>query len=114
MNDYPLTTVVNYPTADWTPANLTCLKTENFSFTLGRNLDLARQAIESGYAAKFTPSQRSHLVGISDTLAPWLKETAIATGDGLESVVLFALDQFCLIGYPLPMPGGARRSTQQG
>lgn len=114
VNDYPLTTVVNYPTGDWTPANLTCLKTENFSFTLGRNLDMARQAIEGGFAANFTPSKRSHLVGISDALAPWLKETAIATGDGLESVVLFALDQFCLIGYPLPMPGGARRSLQQG
>ncbi len=114
VNDFPLTSVVNYPTGDWTPANLTCLKTENFSFTLGRNLNMARQAIESGFAANFAPSQRSHLVGISDALSPWLKETEIATGDGLESVVLFALDQFCLIGYPLPMPGGARRSTQQG
>jgi hypothetical protein len=29
-------------------------------------------------------------------------------------VVLFALDQFCLVGYPAPLPDGARRSTFQG
>jgi hypothetical protein len=28
--------------------------------------------------------------------------------------VLFALDQFCLIGYPLPLDRGARRSQYMG
>jgi hypothetical protein len=28
--------------------------------------------------------------------------------------VLFALDQLCLVGYPIPLPEGARRSWYQG
>jgi hypothetical protein len=31
-----------------------------------------------------------------------MKEVDLAQGEGVESVVLFALDQFCLIGYRLP------------
>ncbi len=114
VNNYALTQVINYPTGDWTPANLTCLKTENFGFTLGRNLDLVRAAIEGGYAAAFPPAQRSHLVGISDASTPWLKESEIALGDALESVVLFALDQYCLIGYSTPLAAPPRRSLQLG
>ncbi len=114
VNNFALTQVVNYPAGDWTPANLTCLKTENFGFTAARNLDLARGAIEQGYAAAFPPGQRSHLVGISDASTPWLKEAVIAAGDALESVVLFALDQFCLVGYAAPLSMGSRRAVQQG
>ncbi len=33
--------VINYPTGDWTPANLNCLKTESFTYTGERNLDLS-------------------------------------------------------------------------
>jgi hypothetical protein len=29
-------------------------------------------------------------------------------------VVLFAIDQFCLIGYDVPLPGGLRRSFRTG
>ncbi len=114
VNNYSLTQAINYPQSDWTPGNLTCLKTENFGFTLGRNLDLARTAIQGGYAASFGTSQRSHLVGISDASTPWLKESAIAAGEALESIVLFALDQYCLIGYEAPLAGAPRRSMQQG
>jgi hypothetical protein len=114
VNNYALTQVINYPTNDWTPVNLTCLKTENFGFTLGRNLDLARTAIQGGYATAFPPAQRSHLVGISDASTSWLKESEIALGDALESVVLFALDQYCLIGYPAPLAAPPRRSVQLG
>jgi hypothetical protein len=32
----------------------------------------------------------------------------------MESVVLFALDQFCLIGYPAPLAQGLRRSLFMG
>jgi hypothetical protein len=35
-------------------------------------------------------------------------------GVGVESVVLFALDQFCLIGYGLPLRDGARRALFMG
>jgi hypothetical protein len=38
----------------------------------------------------------------------------MAAGEQLDSVVLFALDQFCLIGYPLPLESGARRSQYMG
>jgi hypothetical protein len=53
-------------------------------------------------------------VGISDPIAPWMKEVGMARGEGVESVVLFALDQFCLIGYATPANGGGRRSISLG
>ena len=62
----------------------------------------------------FPAAQRSHLVGIGDPTTAWLKEAQSAVGKGFESVVLFALDQFCLIGYELPLPAGLRRSVQGG
>ena len=62
----------------------------------------------------FPPSQCSHLVGIGDYTTPWAKEQRLALGESLESVVLFALDQFCLIGYGLPLGRGARRAVFLG
>ena len=57
----------------------------------------------------FPGSKASHLVGISGATTAWQKEAAMATGAGLESVVLFALDQYCLIGYqPQSWNPGAR------
>lgn len=114
VNDYPLTRVVNYPNSDWTPANLNCLKTESFTYTYGRNLDLSLQSMNSVNSLGFTPSQRSHLVGVSDPTTAWLKEIRLAEGNGFESVVLFALDQLCLVGYSLPLSRGARRSVRLG
>jgi hypothetical protein len=38
----------------------------------------------------------------------------MATGEQLDSIVLFALDQFCLIGYTLPLERAARRSRYMG
>ncbi|HLK19470.1 MAG TPA: hypothetical protein VKT81_10950 [Bryobacteraceae bacterium] len=111
VNDTPLNRVINYPTSEWTPAKLDGLKTESFGYTFSRNLDLCATSINAGIPLGFSPSQRSHLVGLSDSSTPWLKETMMSVGAGLESVVLFALDQFCLIGYSLPLSHGARRST---
>jgi hypothetical protein len=65
-----------------------------------------------GEALGFLASQRSHLAGLGDATAPWLKEMRIAAGMGFESVVGFALDQFCLIGYKLPLPFSGRRGTR--
>ena len=62
----------------------------------------------------FPPAQSSHLVGIGEYTTPWDKEQRLALGEGLESVVLFALDQFCLIGYELPLDRGARRALFMG
>jgi hypothetical protein len=108
VNQTALNQLVNFPSNDWTPANLACLKTENFSYTAERNLDLARQSIQLPASRGFPPTQSSHLVGISDYTTPWQKEQQLATGMKLESVVLFALDQFCLIGYTLPLPRSSR------
>jgi hypothetical protein len=113
-NNTPLNRIVNYPTATWTPANLACLKTENFTYTGSRNLDEARQSIGLPAQLGFPPSQRSHLVGIGDATTPWAKERRLAIAAAMESVVLFALDQFCLIGYDLPLPESPRRSRFMG
>jgi hypothetical protein len=113
-NDTPLDTLINLPTAYWTPAALACFKTENFTYTGDRDLDLVRQSIKLPMQLGFPPSQSSHLVGISDYTTPWSKEQRLALGAGLESVVLFALDQFCLIGYGLPLDDGARRALFMG
>jgi hypothetical protein len=105
---------INYPPSQWTAATLDCLKTEGFGFTLQRNLDKSELAMQlSGFPA-FPATQRSHLVGVGDATTAWLKEAQSAQGKGFESVVLFALDQMCLIGYGLPLPGTFRRSVRMG
>jgi hypothetical protein len=113
-NDTPLNKLINLPAAYWTPAKLTCFKTENFTYTGDRNLDKARQSIELPIELGFPPSQSSHLVGIGEYTTPWIREQRLALGEGLESVVLFALDQFCLIGYGRPLDGGSRRALFMG
>src|ERR1039457_435207 len=142
VNDRALNKVINYPRSDWTPDKLACLKTESFTYTHGRNLNLCagidallaqvqiltesftythgrnlnlcKKSIDSGAALGFPPAKRSHLVGIGDSSCPWLKEARLAESNGFESVVLFALDQFCLIGYKVPLSRGSRRSVRMG
>ncbi|MGD0498511.1 MAG: hypothetical protein ABSC23_08740 [Bryobacteraceae bacterium] len=113
-NDTPLNKIVNYPTDYWTPANLTCLKTENFLYTGNRDLNQVRNSIQLPMQLGFPPAQSSHLVGIGDYTTPWRKERRLALAKGVESVVLFALDQFCLIGYSLPLRPGLRRAVAMG
>jgi hypothetical protein len=113
VNRTALNRAINYP-ADWNPSALTCLKTESFGFTLGRNLELAEETIGFGEDLGFLASERSHLVGVGDSTTAWEKESRVAVGKGFESVVLFALDQFCLVGYRLPLPAGLRRSVRMG
>jgi hypothetical protein len=110
VNNSLLNRVINYPTGAWTPANLNCLKTESFTYTYERNLDMSMSTIDYGVALGFPAAQRSQLVGISDSSTAWLKEARLAQGAGFESVVLFALDQMCLVGYYLPLSRGLRRS----
>lgn len=93
---------VNLPVADWTPLNLTCLKTEGLAYASERNLEKSRICMRISAALGFANNKRSHLVGISDAKSSWMKEVDQAQGEGIESVVLFALDQFCLMGYRLP------------
>ena len=110
VNNTSFNQAINFPVAAWTPSILNVLKTEGFGDTIGRNLDAAETGIEGSHG--FPASQRSHLVGIGESTTPWLKEVRFALGRGFESVVLFALDQFCLIGYELPLPVGLRRSMK--
>jgi len=110
VNQTAFNQAINYPTAAWTPSILNVLKTEAFGFTLGRTLDGAETAIDDSHG--FPAAQRSHLVGIGDAMSAWVKEAQSAAGKGFESVVLFALDQFCLIGYEVPLPAGTRRSVR--
>ena len=114
VNQTAFNRAVNYPAAAWTPESLTCLKTESFGFTLGRNLDKGWETLEYGTDLGFTAGQRAHLVGIGDVTTAWLKEARAAKGKRFESVVLFALDQFCLIGYDVPLSEGLRRSFRSG
>ena len=112
VNQTAFNLAINFPTASWTPSALTVLKTESFGFTFGRNLDKAEQTMDFGVTYGFPATQRSHLVGIGDSSASWIKEAQTAEGKRFESVVLFALDQFCLIGYGLPLPDLLRRSVE--
>jgi hypothetical protein len=114
VNDTALNQLINFPSGDWTAANLTCLKTENFTYTAERDLNMATQSIQLPGLLGFPTSQSSHLVGISDYTTPWQREQQIASRLHLESVVLFALDQFCLIGYGLPLQRSTRRARFMG
>jgi len=105
---------INYPQSAWSPSALAVLKTEDFGFTLGRDLDEVGETLEFGESLGFTAAQRAHLVGVSDPTSPWVKEAQSAAGMRFESVVLWALDQFCLIGYELPLNPGLRRSLRMG
>jgi len=113
-NDTEFNRAINYPAGAWTPAALDCLKTENFGFTSARNLDQCRTSIQFPQTLGFPPQKSAHLIGIGDPTAPWLKEAGMARAAGVESAVLWALDQLCLIGYPLPLARDLRRAVFQG
>jgi hypothetical protein len=112
VNEGRFNEVINYPIGSWTPAALDNLKTESFIYTGERRLeDSLTRSCDFGAALGFTPAKRSHLVGIGDPFTAWLKETRYAEGKNQDSVVLFALDQFCLVGYPMPLDRGGARSV---
>jgi hypothetical protein len=113
VNNTPLNGAVNLP-ASWNPSTLNCLKTENFSFTGGRNLNLARNSVLLPTQMGFSRVSSAHLVGITGYTTPWEKEARISLGEKLESVVLFALDQFCLMSCTVPLPRGMRSSRHMG
>lgn len=111
VNEGAFNRIINYA-PNWTPENLDCLKSESFTYTYSRNLDQCIGSMRFAESKGFGRNQRSHLVGISDSFSPWRKEVLFAESEGLESVVLFALDQYCLIGHPLPMGELARRALR--
>lgn len=114
VNDTPLNRLINYPVASWTPEKLDSLKTESFTFTFTRNLNQSTMTIEYPGTRGFPISKRGFLVGINDPTTAWAQELEIAQGKGNPSNVLWALDQFCLVGYPVPVRAGLRRAVQHG
>jgi hypothetical protein len=114
VNDTAWNQTVNYPQDFWTPAKLDQLKTESFTYTFNRDLEGAKRTIGTGALHGFPRSGRSFLVGIGDSSTAWLKEVRLAMSENLESIVLFALDQYCLIGYRTPAPPAARRGLLLG
>ena len=83
-------------------------------FRSSRNLNLAKDSIGLPMQIGFARAKSSHLVGIAGYTTPWQNEVTRSLGQNLESVVLFALDQFCLMSCPVPPPAGARRSLFMG
>jgi hypothetical protein len=112
VNDTPWGHVVNYPDDAWTPAKLDNLKTESFSFTFARDLNKSRYSIGYPEGKGFSREKRSFLVGPGDSTTNWQKEVRLAKRENVESIVLFALDQFCLIGYPVPIWNGPRKARR--
>jgi hypothetical protein len=114
VNETAFNSTINYPASDWTPEKLDCLKTESFGYTYGRNLDKCRTSVLLPQTRGFPLAKCAHLTGIGDPTSPWPKEVRIARAAGVESVVLWALDQLCLIGYTVPLPRGLRRAVFEG
>jgi hypothetical protein len=112
VNEGQFNNQINYAWSSWTPAVLDNLKTESFIYTGERRLeDSLRRSCDFGTDLGFTPEQRSHLIGLMDPYTAWLKEARYAEVKNRDGVVFWALDQFCLIGYPLPLEHGSGRST---
>jgi hypothetical protein len=101
---------VNFPEADWTPANLEVLKTENFGHTAGRNLNKALESILLPLEKGFARNRAAHLIGVFTPNEPWNWERRLARAQHIESVVLWAFDQFSMVGYALPLRDGLRRA----
>ena len=114
VNDHALTRVVNYPDGDWTSTNLDVLKTENFTYTGSRNMNKAVESIQFPQTKGFDVEESAHLVGVFNASEPWDWERRLSRAEGVEHVVLWAFDQFSMIGYPLPLSEGVRRSYFQG
>ncbi len=111
VNEGRLARIVNYPAESWTPERIDSLKTESFTYTLSREMNKARESIQFGRELGFSRDRKSHLIGVSSAPTAWLKEARLAEQAGMESVVLFALDQLCLLGYPLPLRSVRSRSS---
>ncbi|HYZ84702.1 MAG TPA: hypothetical protein VE621_09880 [Bryobacteraceae bacterium] len=111
VNDTRFNAIANYPNSHWTPEKLDNLKTESFTYTYSRNLNLCYYSVKYAETRGFGTDKCSHLVGISDPISPWMKEVDFSLAENNESVVLFALDQYCLIGYPNPTTRPRSRSA---
>jgi len=113
VNEPRFNRAVNLPEDYWNSQKIEDFKTENFLFTYGRNLDKARQGVRVSRQLGFSSASRHHLVGVGDRTTPWLKEARLARTEGVGQVVLWALDQFCLVGYRLPLTQNGGRAVRR-
>ena len=113
VNDHALTRVVNFPDSEWNPASYAVLKTENFTYTGGRDLNKALESIRFPLTKGFARERSAHLIGVLNATEPWNLERRLSRSEGLESVVLWAFDQFSMIGPRLPLSSGVRRARRQ-
>lgn len=105
--------VANLP-VQWNPAILDSFKTESFTYTFSRDLNAGKSSLLLPLQLGFD-DQRSHfLVGVMDYTTPWLRQVDQGRSKNLKTVVLWALDQFCLIGYELPLKIPNDRATFMG
>ncbi len=110
VNDHALTRVVNFPDSDWTATNLDVLKTENFTYTGNQQLNKALESIRFPQVKGFPRAESAHLIGVFSPSEPWNWERRLARAEDVESVVLWAFDQFSMVGYRMPLRRGVRRS----
>ena len=110
VNDHALTRVVNFPDGDWTTTNLDVLKTENFTYTGNQQLNKALESIRFPLVMGFPRAESAHLVGVFSPSEPWNWERRLARAENIESVVLWAFDQFSMVGYRMPLRRGILRS----
>jgi hypothetical protein len=113
-----LNNFVNIPT-EWqssTTSGFDFLKIEALSFgSTTRSLDLADDAITTGFALSWPSASRRYLVPVFGTASPWQKEVNLAILAGYSVVNLWALDHICLYGWnvtPAAFSGSARSSYQ--
>lgn len=102
VNDHTLTRAVNFPDSDWTAANLDVLKTENFTYTGSGDLNKVKESIRFPLTKGFPRSQTAHLAGVFNAGEPWDWERRLAHSEAVESVALWAFDQFSMIGFRFP------------
>jgi len=110
VNDFPLTRVVNFPDSDWTPSQYEILKTENFTYTGNRDMNKALESIQFPQSKGFSRERSAHLIGVFNSSEPWNLERKLSRREAVESVVFWAFDQFCFIGYGMPLSNGVRRA----
>jgi hypothetical protein len=68
------------------------------------------ESIRFPFTKGFARNRSAHLIGVFRTAEPWNWERRLTHTEGHESVVLWAFDQFSMIGYRLPLSDGVRRS----
>lgn len=75
------------------------------------NLDLAKVAMAYGSSAlTYAKSATAYLIPWFTGACAWQKQYLAALNSGIPLVCFWALDHFCLLSWPLPLPANKRRA----